>query len=309
MRKLRHFCTVPDLSVEEIERVLEIARVTKADIHRGIQSKHLLGKTLGMIFEKPSMRTRISFQMAMIQSGGFAIDLKGDEIGLGKRESAKDIAKVMSRFVDAIMVRTFAHKNVEDLAKYASIPVVNGLSDYDHPCQALGDIMTVREHLGDVRGLTMTFVGDGNNVSRSLATICTMLGMNFILSAPEGHDFEPEFIPSLKKRLGVKPLVQHVRDPKKAVKHADVIYTDVWASMGQEKEAAERKKRFAPYQVNEGLMRIAPKHCLFMHCLPAHRGDEVTDGVVDSKNSVVYDEAENRLHAQKGLLIYLLTEC
>lgn len=306
MRKLRHFCTVPDLSVEEIERVLEIARVTKADIHRGIQSKHLLGKTLGMIFEKPSMRTRISFQMAMIQSGGFAIDLKGDEIGLGKRESAKDIAKVMSRFVDAIMVRTFAHKNVEDLAKYASIPVVNGLSDYDHPCQALGDIMTVREHLGDVRGLTMTFVGDGNNVSRSLATICTMLGMNFILSAPEGHDFEPEFIPSLRKRLGVKPLVQHVRDPKKAVKHADVIYTDVWASMGQEKEQQLRVKAFEGFQVNAKNLKSAAADYIFLHCLPAHRGEEVSAEIIDGPHSVIYDEAENRLHAQKAVMALVM---
>ena len=304
--KLRHFVTVADLSDDEVDLVYRIAADTKAQIRQGVRSSALAGRVLGMIFEKPSMRTRLSFQSAMIQAGGHAIDIRGEEIGLGKRESVKDVANVMSRYVDAIMLRTFAHRNVQALARHATVPVINGLSDYAHPCQALADLFTVREKLGTFKGLTLAFVGDGNNVARSLAMLCTKLGVKFILSAPEGHDFEKSFVAVAAKKLSRKPNVKMIRDPRKAVTSADVIYTDVWASMGQESEAEERKKLFRPYQVNGALMKRAPRDALVMHCLPAHRGDEITDEVIDSPNSIVYDQAENRLHAQKALLFRLL---
>ncbi len=301
MKTPRHLVTVADLSNDEVEQVYRIAAETKAQIRQGIRSTALAGRTLAMIFEKPSMRTRMSFQSAMIQAGGSAIDIRGEEIGLGKRESVKDVAKVMSRYVDAIMIRTFAQSNVEFLARHGTVPVINGLSDHEHPCQALADVFTIREKLasrpsgglGSLRGVTLVFVGDGNNVARSLAILCANLGMKFVLAAPPGHE------------LTDAP-AKNVSDPHKAVSGAQVIYTDVWASMGQEREAAEREKVFRPYQVNGELLSHAPKDVLVMHCLPAHRGMEITDDVIDGPNSVVYDQAENRLHVQKGLLFFLL---
>jgi ornithine carbamoyltransferase len=242
----------------------------------------------------------------MIQAGGHAVDIRGDEIGLGKRESVKDVALVMSRYVDAIMIRTFAHKNVQMLARYSGVPVINGLSDYEHPCQALSDVFTIREKFGTLAGVGVAFVGDGNNVARSLAVLCTKLGMNFTLSAPAGHEFEPAFFETAMKKLSAEPKIRMEPDPAKAVENAQVVYTDVWASMGQESEAEERKKVFRPYQVNAELMSHAAKDAVVMHCLPAHRGDEISDDVIDSPKSIVYDQAENRLHVQKGLLFYLL---
>ncbi len=304
-RKTRNLVAITDLTVEEIELVYRIAAQTKAQIRQGVRSQALAGRTLAMIFEKPSLRTRMSFWAAMVQAGGQATDIQGAEIGLGKRESVKDVAQVMSRYVDVIMIRTFAHKNVEMLARYAAIPVINGLSDYAHPCQALADVFTIREKLGSLEGVNVTFVGDGNNVSRSLAMLCSKLGMNFTLSAPPGHELEPELDRLLEKHGG-RTRLQTERDPRAAVRNAHIVYTDVWASMGQESEAEERRKAFLPYQINAELMEHAPKGALIMHCLPAHRGDEITDEVIDSPNSIVYDQAENRLHAQKGLLFFLL---
>jgi len=304
--EVKHLVTVADLSNDDIELVYQIADRTKTQIKQGIRSNKLNARVLGMIFEKPSMRTRMSFQAAMIQAGGHAMDIRGQEIGLGRRESAKDIALVMSRYVDAIMIRTFAHKNVQMLARYASVPVINGLSDYVHPCQALADVFTIREKLGSLDGVHVAFVGDGNNVARSLAMLCTKLGMNFTLSAPAGHELDEAFLADAAKKLGAKPNVKVVPDPHEAVRDAHIVYTDVWASMGQENEAEQRKKLFLPYQVNADLMSRAPKGALVMHCLPAHRGDEISDDVMDSPAAIVYDQAENRLHVQKGLLFFLL---
>jgi ornithine carbamoyltransferase len=312
-KKTKHVRTVLDLTNDEIAEVYDLATHTKALIRRGICTNAFAGRTLGMIFEKPSMRTRMSFQTAMTQCGGQAIDIRGPEIGLGKRESVQDVAAVMSRYVDAIMIRTFAHRNVNLLARHSRVPVINGLSDYAHPCQALADLFTVGEVLAACRGVHSThpvddahlvFVGDGNNVARSLAMLCAKLGLRFTLSAPEGHEFDDRFLAQAGKLGGPKPA--SVGDPAAAVADADVIYTDVWASMGQEDEAAERRERFRPYQVNETLLAAAPKDAVVMHCLPAHRGDEITDGVMDGPACIAVDQAENRLHVQKGLLLYLL---
>ena len=305
-KRVRHLVTVADLSNDEIERVYQLAADTRALMRRGIRTNALAGRVLGMIFEKPSMRTRMSFQAAMIQAGGQAMDIRGPEIGLGKRESIKDVALVMSRYVDAIMIRTFAHKNVRLLARHADVPVINGLSDYAHPCQALADVFTIREKLGSTRNVRVVFVGDGNNVARSLAMLCAKLGMTFVLSAPKGHEFDESFLKTVAKKLRTKPKIRLTRDPHKAVEKAHIIYTDVWASMGQEDEAKRRAKLFRPYQINAALMRHAPKDALVMHCLPAHRGDEISDSVMDSPRAIVYDQAENRLHVQKGLLFFLL---
>lgn len=306
MKKIKHLTTVADLTNQEIELIYEMAARTKRQLKQGIRGSQLAGRVLGMIFEKPSMRTRLSFETAMIQAGGHALDIRGQEIGLGKREHAKDVAKVMSRYVDAIMIRTFAHENVEMLARHAEVPVINGLSDYAHPCQALADVFTVREKLGSLDGVNLTFVGDGNNVARSLAMLCGRLGVRFTLSAPAGHEFDDAFLEATSRAAGEGPQVTMIQDPREAVEDAHVVYTDVWASMGQEAEAERRKKLFRPYQLNADLLSDAPKDALVMHCLPAHRGDEITDDAMDSPNSIVYDQAENRLHVQKGLLFFLL---
>ncbi len=309
----RHFATVADLTDQEIQLVYEVSANTKTQVAQGIRGGQLAGRVLGMIFEKPSMRTRLSFEAAMIQAGGHAIDIRGPEIGLGKREAAKDVAAVMSRYVDAIMIRTFAHENVEILAENSDVPVINGLSDSAHPCQALSDLFTVREklcspqgELGSLDGARLTFVGDGNNVARSLARLCGRLGVHFTLSAPAGHEFDEAFLATVAKESPSGQPVRTIPDPAEAVGNANVVYTDVWASMGQEKEAAARKKVFQPYQLNADLMSHAPDDALVMHCLPAHRGEEISDDVMDSSNSVAYDQAENRLHVQKGLLFFLL---
>ncbi len=305
-RNLRHFVTVADLNDDEVGRVYQTAAETKAHVKKGLHTNALAGRTLGMIFEKPSMRTRMSFETAMVQAGGHAIDIRGEEIGLGKRESVKDVALVMSRYVDAIVARTFAHRRIEALARYAEVPVVNGLSDYAHPCQALADVFTIREKLGSLDGVHLVFVGDGNNVARSLAMLCPRFGMKFTLAAPKGYEFDTAFHEKLAKTLGFDPDIRAARDPRQAVREAHVVYTDVWASMGQESEAEKRKQLFRPYQVNGELMRNAPHGALVMHCLPAHRGDEISDEIIDGDQSIVYDQAENRLHVQKGLLFFLL---
>jgi ornithine carbamoyltransferase len=267
----------------------------------------LKGKSLAMIFEKPSLRTRTTFDIGIQQLGGFSLYLSPAEINLGKRESVYDVAKNLERMVQGIMIRTFAHQIVIDMANFASIPIINGLTDYSHPCQAMADYLTLHEYKGELKGLKLTYVGDGNNVAHSLMFAGARLGVDVTVACPFG--FEPNLnayrdAVEDAKLTGAKIVVTN--DAVAGVKDADAVYTDVWASMGQEAEAAERKRIFKPYQVNEDLMAHAKSDALFMHCLPAHRGDEVTDGVIDAANSVVFPEAENRLHAQKAIMYQLM---
>ncbi len=303
--KARDFLSVRDVSREEIHELFTLARSMKKDPRK--YAKSLEFKTLALIFEKPSLRTRTSFDVGIQQLGGFSLYLSPNEISLGKRESIHDVAKNLERMVQGIMIRTFAHQIVIDMANYASIPIINGLTDYSHPCQAMADFLTLLEHKGKLEGLKLTYVGDGNNVAHSLMFAGARLGVNVTVACPPG--FEPNltaFRQAVEDAKATGAKIEVVHDPKEGVKDADAIYTDVWASMGQEGEADARKKIFRPYQVNAQLMSYAKPDAIFMHCLPAHRGDEVTDEVVDSKQSVVFDEAENRLHAQKAIMHELM---
>lgn len=302
----KDFLSIFDLTKEEIINTFEIAKDMKAD--RRKYAEALKGEALALIFEKPSLRTRTSFDIGIQQLGGYSLYLSPNEISLGKRESVHDVAKNLERMVQGIMIRTFGHHIVEDMAKYARIPIINGLTDYSHPCQAMADFMTLYEKRnGDLKGMKLVYVGDGNNVAHSLMACGARLGVDVTVNCPKG--FEPNLIAfqdatEAAKETGAK--IQVVHCPKEACKDADVIYTDVWASMGQESEAAARKKLFMDYQVNDTLMSYAKKDAYFMHCLPAHRGDEVTDSVIDSPQSIVFDEAENRLHAQKAIVYQLM---
>lgn len=302
----KDFLSVLDLTKEEIIKTFEIAKDMKAD--RKKYSEALKGEALALIFEKPSLRTRTSFDIGIQQLGGYSLYLSPNEISLGKRESVHDVAKNLERMVQGIMIRTFGHNIVEDMAKFARVPIINGLTDYSHPCQAMADFLTIYEKRnGDLSGMKLTYVGDGNNVAHSLMDAGARLGVDVTVNCPKG--FEPNMIAyndavEAAKETGAK--IQVIHDPKEACQGADVIYTDVWASMGQEEEAAARKKIFMPYQVNDNLMAMAKKDAYFMHCLPAHRGDEVTDSVVDSAQSIVFDEAENRLHVQKAIVYQLM---
>ena len=297
--------SIKDLSAGEIEGIFALtARLKEA---KARFSKVLSGKTLALIFQKPSNRTRVSFEVGMYQLGGNSIYLAPNEINLGVRESISDVAKTLSRYVDVILLRTYEHKNVLDMAASASIPVINGLSDFSHPCQALADIYTVKEKLKSLKGRTVVYVGDGNNVCHSLLFACGKLGINMNVATPPGYeplDSVLKEAAGFARAKGAK--IKLFNDPSAAVKGADVIYTDVWASMGQEKEAAKRRKAFKKFQVNKRLVALAKKDVLIMHCLPAHRGEEITGDVIDSKNSVVFDQAENRMHVQKAVLIKLL---
>lgn len=300
-----NFLSIRDFSPEEIRYLLDLAREIKS--HPSAHHGALKGKTLAMIFEKPSLRTRVSFDVGIQQLGGFSLYLSNAEINLGKRESLYDVAKNLERMVQAIMIRTYAHEIVEKMAEYAGIPIINGLTDYSHPCQAMADYLTIMEVKGDVNGLKVAFIGDGNNVCHSLMFAGAQLGAHVWAATPAGYQPEPDAVEWAVQRgwkTGGTCTVTH--DPVEAARDADVIYTDVWASMGQESEAEERRKIFAPYQVNSELFRLAKYDALFMHCLPAHRGDEVTDDVIDSAHSIVYQQAENRLHAQKAILLELM---
>ena len=302
----RHnFLSIKDFSPEEIRYFLDLAREIKS--HPSAHSGALKGKTLAMIFEKPSLRTRVSFDVGIQQLGGFSLYLSPAEISLGKRESVYDVAKNLERMVQAIMIRTYAHDIVERMAEYASIPIINGLTDYSHPCQAMADYLTIQELKGDAAGLKVAYVGDGNNVCHSLMFAGAQLGAHVWAATPEGYEPKPEAVEwALQRGAKTGGTCTLTHDPAEAVSAADVVYTDVWASMGQEAEAEMRRKLFLPYQVNSDLFRKAKFDAVFMHCLPAHRGDEVTDEVVDSPNSVVYQQAENRLHAQKAILLELM---
>ena len=299
--------SIKDLSAQQIEDIF--ALTDKLKKNKAKFSKVLTGKTLALVFQKPSNRTRVSFEVGMYQLGGNSIYLAPNEINLGVRESIEDVAKTLSRYVDAVVLRTFEHKNVLELAKYASVPVINGLSDFSHPCQGLADIYTVKEKLKVLKGKTLAYIGDGNNVCNSLLFACAKVGMNMNVGSPKGYEPDSSVLEFAKDLANLKNVsINLFNNASEAVKGADVVYTDVWTSMGEEQEAAERKKIFAAFQVNKQLISLVKKDCLIMHCLPAHRGEEITGEVIDSPNSVVFDEAENRMHVQKAILIKLLGE-
>jgi ornithine carbamoyltransferase len=301
---MRHLLHLFDLTAEELTHLLAEAARLKAARARRIPTATLAGKIVGLVFEKPSMRTRVSFEAGVAQLGGTALFMPGNEVGLGWRETLPDFARTMSRYVDALVLRVYQQTTVEAVAAAATVPVINGLSDTEHPCQALADVLTVQEAFGTAAEKTVVFVGDGNNVARSLAVACGKLGAKFVLACPNGYGFPAEFKTAYASKVG--GALPEVADACTAVKHADIVYTDVWTSMGQEAERDERLRKFAPFQVNEALLAKAPKHAKVLHCLPAHRGEEVTDGVVDGPQSAVFDQAENRLHVQKAVLEWLV---
>ena len=299
----RDCLTLAEFSPGEARLILEEAAKTKFLQRSRISYRPLRGRTLAMVFQKPSNRTRVSFEVGMYQLGGHALYLNPDEIQLGKRETPSDTGRVLARYIDAIIVRTFDHGELEELAAAADVPVINGLSDDHHPCQALADLLTIREEFGGLEGVKITYVGDGNNVAHSLAIACALTGAELTIAHPEGHAPEPDIV-QLAGTLGAAPTL--TEDPREAVSGARAVYTDVWASMGQESEADDRRKNFVPYRIDEDLMSLAAEDAIFLHCLPAHRGEEVTAEVIDGLRSRVFDQAENRLHAQKALLYLLL---
>ncbi|KAF6621117.1 MULTISPECIES: ornithine carbamoyltransferase [Paenibacillus] len=305
--KGRDFLELDDYSPEEIQYLIDLAIEIKRKHKNGEAYQPLKGKTLGLIFEKSSTRTRVSFEVGMYQLGGHALFLSKNDIQLGRGEPISDMAQVMSRYLDGIMIRTFGHDNVVELARYASVPVINGLSDLAHPCQVLADYQTLYEQKGKLKGLKLAYVGDGNNMAHSLLIGGAKLGVHVSIASPAGYEPDPSVVAvsrEIAKQTGSEIVI--TQSPQEAVKDADAIYTDVWASMGFEEEQKERELAFADFQVNEELVKLAKPDYLFLHCLPAHRGEEVSAGVIDGPNSVIFDEAENRLHAQKALLVALI---
>jgi ornithine carbamoyltransferase len=305
-RPRRHFLAIEQESPDDLRELIELAMRLKRERVRGGAERPLAGRVLAMIFEHPSLRTRVSFEVAMLHLGGTALYIGPDEVGLGKRESVADVARVLSRYVDAIMIRASSHDKVEELARYATVPVINGLSPTEHPCQALADLLTIREHRGALAGVRLAYVGDGNNVCASLMLGGAKLGLRVVVAAPNGYQPAAEVVERAREaaaRAGGE--VRVTSDPREAVAGADVVYTDVWTSMGQERESAERRAAFAGFQINKQLVDRAGD-AVVMHCLPAHRGEEITDEVIESEDSIVFDQAENRLHAQKAILHQLL---
>jgi ornithine carbamoyltransferase len=304
---MKDFISIADLSAEEVWKLLNRAKELKDEWCAGGNEPILKGKVLGMVFQKPSLRTRVSFDVAMLHLGGHALYLSPDEIGLGKRESTADVARVLSRYVDGIMARVFDHDHILQLAEYSRVPVINGLSDYNHPCQGITDVFTIWEKLGVLKGLRLAYIGDGNNVAVSLLFAAAKLGMHFAIGNPPGYDMPGDALAlgrQFAQESGSQVFTTH--DPVEAVTDADVVYTDAWTSMGQEAEQARRAAVFPPYQVNSSLLAHARPSAVVMHCLPAHRGQEITDEVADSPQSILFDQAENRLHAQKGILATLM---
>jgi ornithine carbamoyltransferase len=297
--KGRDFLRVADWSREDLLACLELADRLKAAQRTGEEHRLLTGRTLGMIFQKPSTRTRVSFAAGIAQLGGVGLYLSASDLQLGRGETIRDTALVLSRYLDAIMIRTFAQSDVEELAAHADVPVINGLTDATHPCQALADAMTIRERLGRLEGVRVAYVGDGNNVLHSLAAICNRLGMSIVAATPEGYEPDPEEA----ERAGG---IELVRDPQEAARGADVLYTDVWTSMGQEDERERRLRDLTGYGIDEGLVRLAGENAIVLHCLPAHYGEEISEDVLYGPQSAVWDQAENRLHAQKALLELLV---
>ncbi|MBN2830963.1 MAG: ornithine carbamoyltransferase [Candidatus Omnitrophica bacterium] len=297
--------SIKDLTAEEITGIFLLTDKLKKNKNKF--AKALKGKTLGLIFQKPSNRTRVSFEVGCFQLGGNSLYLSPGEISLGVRESIADVAMTLSRYIDAIVLRTFEHNNCLEMARAATVPVINGLSDFSHPCQALADLYTVKEKFKSLKNITLSYIGDGNNVCNSLLFICAKLGVNIKVGSPDGYAPAESVLKDAMAFAKISgSTVNLFNNAKEAVKNADVIYTDVWASMGQEEEAKERKKIFGEFQVSSDLVSLANKDALIMHCLPAHRQEEITSEVLDSKNSVVFDQAENRMHVQKAILIKLL---
>lgn len=299
-----HLLSLADLSYEELIDILDIASDLKEKRARGKTSTGLKNKSLAMIFEKSSTRTRVSFEVAMTELGGHSIYLNYRDIQLGRGESVADTARVMGRYVHAIMARVYKHETLTGLSKYATVPVINGLSDIEHPCQILADLLTIREYKGKLKGLNFSWIGDGNNVCNSAILACALTGMKITVACPEGYEPNSEI---LNKARDIGGTVNVIRDPLKAAKNADILYTDVWVSMGDEEEYEQRLRDFKPYQINSKLLEQAKHDVMVLHCLPAHRGEEITAEVVDGPNSAVFDQAENRLHAQKALLLKLLS--
>lgn len=305
--KGRHFLTLLDFSSEEVFYLLQQAIELKKAQKEGNGPQLLAGKSLGMIFENASTRTRVSFEVGMTQLGGHALFLSPKDLQIGRGEPIKDTAQVLSRYVDGIMIRTNSHEAVEQFAKNSTVPVINALTDNYHPCQAMADLLTIYEHKGDFKGLKMTYVGDGNNVAHSLVIASAKVGMDVAVATPKGYEMNEEIVARAQKVAAeTGSIITLTNDPIEAVTAADILYTDVWASMGYESEQAEREKAFANFQINESLASHAKDDYIFMHCLPAHRGEEVAAEVIDSKHSVIYDEAENRLHAQKAILAAII---
>jgi ornithine carbamoyltransferase len=302
----KDFIAISDYSPADIQKMLDLAVALKKELKEGGNRPLLKGKVLGMIFQKPSLRTRVSFDMAMRQLGGDALYLSPNEISMGQRESIADIARVMAGYVDVIMARVFEHNHVTELARWSDVPVINGLSDYNHPCQGMADALTIQEKFGNLKDLNVTFIGDGNNVAVSLMHICAKLGANFTIASPQDYDLDPQAV-ALAEQFAAQSgsKIYQTRDPHESVRGAHVIYTDTWTSMGQEAETKKREQVFPPYQVNEKLVSEAEPNVIVMHCLPAHRGQEITDDVADGPHSVLFPQAHNRMHAQKAILAYL----
>ena len=304
---MKDFITLSDWSTKELWGLIDLAVHLKFEWKSGGNRPVMHGKTLAMVFEKPSLRTRVSFEVAMKQLGGDAIRIGPDEVGLGKRESVADVARVLAVYTQGIMARVFDHEYVIELAKWADIPVINGLSDAHHPCQAMGDMLTIYEHFGRLERLKIAYVGDGNNVAASLVLAAAHMGMHFTTASPDGYMLSEDALEAaapIAERNGGK--IEVFNDPVKAVEGADIIYTDTWVSMGQEKETPQRMEALKPYQVNKALVDRADKYAIVMHCLPAHRGHEITDEVADGTHSVIFPQAENRLHMQKAILVELM---
>ncbi|MBX5437653.1 MAG: ornithine carbamoyltransferase [Alicyclobacillaceae bacterium] len=305
----RDFLDFTDYTSEELEALLQLGAVLKEAQKTGFAHTLLAGKTLGLIFEKASTRTRISFEVGMVQLGGHALFLPSSSTQMGRGEPISDTAGVLSRYVDGIMIRTYAHSIVQELARHATVPVINGLTDEHHPCQALADALTIWEHKGTLQGVTVCYVGDGNNMANSWLQLAPKLGMNIRVASPAGYLPPSEIVEQAKKwAVANRTQVLVTTDPVRAIEGADVVYTDVWASMGDEAEAEERRKVFADYQVNEELVRYAKPDYVFMHCLPAHRGEEVAADIIDGPHSIIFDQAENRLHVQKAILAALMAD-
>lgn len=303
----KHLITLQDYTADEIYQIISLALKFKEKQETGIPHTLLQGKTLGMIFTKSSTRTRVSFEVGIQQLGGYGLFLSADDIQIGRGETIEDTARVLSRYIDGIMIRTFDQKDVEELAKYGSIPVINGLTDLFHPCQVLADLMTIYEVKGNLKGLNLAYIGDGNNVSHSLLIGCSKLGMNITVASPKEYEPKEEIIEwAINNGLSSGSQVNVMSIAEEAVVGADIIYTDVWTSMGQEDEHSQRIKLFNPYQVNAKLFPLANSGAIFLHCLPAHRGEEVTSEIIDGPNSLVFDEAENRLHVQKAIMTLLM---
>ena len=305
--EVKDLLSIHDLSTKEINDILDLAKTLKTQLKNGEQHHLLKGKTLGMIFQKASTRTRVSFEVGMWQLGGAALFLNANDMQIGRGEPVKDTARVLSRYVDGIMIRTFSHDEVIELAQFATIPVINALTDLMHPCQALTDIFTVLEHKGTLQGLKMVYIGDGNNMVNSLLQACAKVGMDISIATPKGYEPDAAIVAealTVAATTGCKIVL--CEDPLEAAKDADVLYTDVWASMGKEIEQEDRREVFVNYQINQNVMNVAQKDAIVLHCLPAHRGEEITEEVLESKQSVVFDQAENRLHVQKAIMVLLM---